>query len=171
MRSFHFTGTSVPERIGFWVVGWILLCLLWFLFVGVVSWPEILAGMGSAGLGALVWEALRAGGVLRYPPRLRWLRGLWRLPGRAIHNTVLILSALVLHVTGRRRIQGAFVEIPFAAVGDDDADGVTRAYLTAAMSFSPNTFVIGVDRKRRTMVVHQLVPQAPERVTADLTRL
>jgi hypothetical protein len=40
--------------------------------------------------------------------------------------------------------------------------------MTAAISISPNTFVVGIDRHEKLMLVHQLVPASLEHTTQDV---
>jgi multisubunit Na+/H+ antiporter MnhE subunit len=159
------------RRLGFWLVSWVLLCILWFLYIDQVNWPEILASMLAAGIAALLWESLRVAGLLRFPPSLSWFRGLWLLPGWAVRDTGKVFLALFRLLFARQPFQGAIQEVPFGWVGDEGRDEAQRAFLTAAMSFAPNTYVIGIDREKRVMVVHQLVPTAPRQTAEQLSRL
>jgi multisubunit Na+/H+ antiporter MnhE subunit len=49
-------------------------------------------------------------------------------------------------------------EVPYAAVADDPDAAAHRVFTQALGSLAPNTIVVDVDRERRVLLVHQLVP-------------
>ena len=70
-----------------------------------------------------------------------------------------------------RRGRGELIEVPFAPVGDDPETTAFRVLTEALGSTAPNTVVVEVDRDRRVLLAHQLVPSAqPQRDAAPLGR-
>ena len=90
--------------------------------------------------------------------RASWLAPAFRLPGQVLSDTVIVFAALWRLCTRGEQPDSGFREMP-ARFGDDSDEGVTRrVLLVGANSLAPNTIVLGIDRDRDVMVVHQLVP-------------
>ena len=88
-----------------------------------------------------------------------------RLPGErrdtlanaAVKEGVEIPAALYRKLARGQDPPSGFRELP-ARYGDDTAAGKTRrALLVGGTSVAPNTFVLGIDRERDVMIIHQLV--------------
>jgi multisubunit Na+/H+ antiporter MnhE subunit len=137
------------------MVGWIALTTT-------LDPAEVAAGAVSAAVAATAAELVLATGMLGFRPRLRWFLRAPRVLRRSLLDTGVVLRALSMHISGRRRMSGAFRVIAFDPGGDDPTSAARRALLTAAISATPNTYVVGIDRGRNMMLVHQLVP-APKR--------
>jgi multisubunit Na+/H+ antiporter MnhE subunit len=50
--------------------------------------------------------------------------------------------------------------VPYTAVADDPGDAAHRVFTEALGSLAPNTLVVGIDRERRVLIVHELEPTA-----------
>jgi multisubunit Na+/H+ antiporter MnhE subunit len=137
-----------------------LLLAFWLFLVDTPEEPQVLAGLVVAAIGATGSELVRHQRIARARPRARWLARLWRplasVPadlwrlGREAGRAVL---------PGRVASRGRFRELPFRAGHEDPVDVARRALAEAGGSFSPNTYVVGVDVERGTILVHQLVPR------------
>ncbi|TMA33768.1 MAG: hypothetical protein E6J88_00480 [Deltaproteobacteria bacterium] len=55
-----------------------------------------------------------------------------------------------------RSAESLFFSVPFDAGGDDDESAFRRALAVAYTSATPNSVVIGIDRKRGLLIYHQL---------------
>ncbi len=141
-----------------WLAWWAVLLGLYMLFAAKLSWEEAIVGAGIAGLGATgAFVTLKAGEV-HFRPRLRWLTILGRLPGNVLADCGIVGAALWQKLVQRRPVEGVFRTVPFDAGGDDPESAARRALVTAGVSLSPNTYVLGIDRQRGLLLVHQLVP-------------
>jgi multisubunit Na+/H+ antiporter MnhE subunit len=138
---------------------WIALVVLWLMLAGTFSAQELVAAVMAATLGLGLGIVLVRRGVLQATIRPAWLRSLLPLPGRLLRDTWMVFLALTRHLAAGQPINGSFQELPFQANGPGALDVGRRALVTTVLSFTPNTFVIGIDRERRRMVVHQLVPR------------
>lgn len=146
------------RRFGAWVVWWTLCLSLWLIVTDTLSLAELLTGAGAAALAATVAEVAQHQAATHIRIRIEWAAKALRLPASVATDTVIVFGALVRMVRRGEAPASRFVEWP-AAGGDDTPEGVTRrALLVAGRSVSPNTLVLGVDRERDTMVVHELVP-------------
>jgi multisubunit Na+/H+ antiporter MnhE subunit len=146
-------------RLGFalaWAAG---SMLLWMLLTSTVRGSELVAGAIAAVVTAVAVEAVRERERFLFRPRLRWLRPAVRLPLLVVTESWRVTGALVRHLTGRRRVRGAFVAVPFEHGPTTDPEAAARrALLTAGLSVAPNTVVVGIDERRGEVLVHQLLP-------------
>ena len=86
-----------------------------------------------------------------------WVIPALGLPGQVVRDTVIVFAALWRRLAHGEQPPSGFREIP-TRFGDDSDEGVTRrVLLVGGRSVAPNTFVLGIDRERNVMVVHQLV--------------
>jgi multisubunit Na+/H+ antiporter MnhE subunit len=133
---------------------------LWLLLVEDYYPSELLAG-GAAALIATVAGLLAVEAEQRLGRAFAaQARGLAGMPFAVVRDSVIVLGAALLAGVRLRPLRSAFREIPFAA-GDDGPEGAgRRAVAIAVQSVAPNTTVLGIERDRNVMVVHQLVPTA-----------
>lgn len=143
--------------------GFVMLYGLWLLLVQSFAVAELLAGVPAALLGLIAGRAALQGELHIASALAAETRRIATLPLTMVGDSLLVLGAALLAGVRRRRLTGAFREIPFAS-GSDDADARgRRAVAIALQSFTPNTCVLGFDSDRDVMVVHQLVPTADTR--------
>jgi multisubunit Na+/H+ antiporter MnhE subunit len=145
------------RRASSWLAWWVLLMGLWVAVDDNIGLAELGAGAGAAVLAALLAElALHQAGD-RVVIRIRWLAGAWRLPGQVLGDTVLVFRALARQLMGGQEPPSGFRELPVRAGGQSNEAVTRRVLLVGANSLAPNSFVLGIDRDRDVMVVHQLV--------------
>lgn len=149
-----------------YTVGWFIISFaLWLWFVDSLALPEIWVGLAVAALATALALMERHYSPSRFRPRARWALLLKRVPGEVLRDSGVLAVALWRRLARGERTRSAFRIVPFSRVGDDDPEPVTwRAFVTAATSITPNTYVIGVDRERQAVLVHQLVPDSAEQV-------
>jgi multisubunit Na+/H+ antiporter MnhE subunit len=136
------------------VCAWIALFWLWLLWVG--QWnpsqwaaAAVAATVASAAVGVVV----HLGGTgVRFRPA-------WLAPAGPVLVGVVVDFAILTRELGRalvrRRLpQGVFRAVPL------DEDGHERADVIAILAtYSPNAYVVDVDRERGLALVHDLVPR------------
>jgi len=150
---------SVPlaRRIGAWVTWWVLLMSFWIILDDSVAPDELLAGAGAAALAALLAEFAGYQAAARLRMRVEWLASAPQLPTQVARDTVTIFAALWRRLAHGAEPHSGFRELP-VRYGDDSMAGQTRrALLVGGRSIAPNAFVLGIDRQRDVMVIHQLV--------------
>jgi multisubunit Na+/H+ antiporter MnhE subunit len=148
---------TARRRAATWLAWWVLLMSLWVAVDDSLQFDELLAGAGAAALAALAAEIAVHQAATRLEVRPGWLVRAFRLPGEVAHDTLTVFAALARTLVTRKPPPGAFRELP-VRYGDDTPLGETRrVLLTGAYSLAPNKFVLGIDKERDTMVVHQLV--------------
>jgi len=122
-----------------------------------IGLAELGAGAVAAAFGAFLAEVACYQAATRFRMRMRWIRPAFTLPGQILGDTVIVFRALGRVLVHGEQPDSGFRELPVRA-GDDSDEGVTRrVFLVGANSLAPNTFVVGIDRDRDAMLVHQLV--------------
>ncbi len=150
------------KRLGRHAAAWLawvgVLWAFWILLVGEWSQIEVIAASCVAPLAATVAELVRARAGLRarVPLRLVWAGR--TVPLMVFVDFAVITWALLVTAAHGRRVHGTFRAKPFAAGGEDAAGLGRRAFTTVAATYSPNAYVIDIDRERDVVLVHDIVP-------------
>jgi hypothetical protein len=79
----------------------------------------------------------------------------------------VLMVELVRQLRQRRPERGQLRALRFRAVDEDAYGRGRRALAELAGSLAPNTIVVGVDRRRRVILVHQLRPGGEGERTLD----
>ena len=147
----------MARRAGAWLVWWVLLMSLWVIADDSIALDELLAGAGAAALAAFLAELVTSQAGPRFRMRVGWLVPALGLPRDVMRDTVIVFAALWRRLVRGEPPPSGFRELP-VRFGDTSDKGVTRrVLLVGGRSVAPNTFVLGIDRERDVMVVHQLV--------------
>jgi multisubunit Na+/H+ antiporter MnhE subunit len=135
-----------------------LLFLLWLVLVGTVASLELYAGAVAAAIGATAAELVRSRGLMRFRVEPRWVARVWRPLVQVVPDFATLALAVFRTIASRRFPPDAYVEVDLAGTGARPRSAGWRALASAAGSLAPNTVVVDVDRERRSMLVHKLVP-------------
>ncbi|HEX6456401.1 MAG TPA: hypothetical protein VF009_07775 [Solirubrobacterales bacterium] len=144
------------------------LFALWMALVDTREPPQVYAGLAVAAIATLGSELVRRQGIARTRLRARWLLRLYRPLLSVPRDLARLGSALRVAFPNLwfgkapRRVVGRFRALPFEPGGGGPEDRGREALAELAGSFSPNTFVVGLDRERGVLLVHQLVPEEGE---------
>ncbi len=149
----------------FWlqlVIAWLSFVGLWFLFVYQLSLTELIAGAGAAAVTIVGLELSLKVVPLRFQPELRWLLLMLRLPGTVIRDMGVLVRIFFRLITGKK-IPGLFQVTDFSALGEGPRANARRALAVVFTTVSPNSVVVGIDRKTGLLLFHELeatpVPQ------------
>lgn len=154
---------ALARRVGSWIIWWILLMSFWTWMDDSLGLAELLAGAGAAAIGASLAELVQYQSATHVRFRVEWMAPAFRLPVKVLRDTLLVARVLWAKVVHGIDPPSRFGLMP-VRYGDDSAEGATRRLLlTGGASFTPNTFVLGLDPERDVAVVHQLVAR-PESV-------
>jgi multisubunit Na+/H+ antiporter MnhE subunit len=159
---------GLARNAGHWVAWWLALLALWVLLTGTLDPVELITGALAAALGALTATLVKAEEVFRFDPKPSWLGRVVRLPARIIKDNLVVLGALLRHIFRGHPMVGAFRALEFEVEGDDSRSATRRALMAAAITMTPNTFVVGIDDDRNVILCHQLVPSKPEQARRDI---
>ena len=140
-----------------WAVSAAVLWWLWLLLAGEWNRYEWIAAAGAAavaaGVGTVAWA--RAETPVRL--RRRLLRTGWSAFPMVFVDFGILMAALVRSAAGRRVVRGEFRTRPLEAVGSGPAAVGTRVWTTMLADYSPNAYVVDVDRERGLVLLHDLV--------------
>lgn len=160
--------SNLGTRVVLWLSWFAVFWITWMLLVGVWVSQEIVAGLLAAAAAASVAELVRVQDMRQFRPRLRWILRAYRLPPLILSDSFVVLLALWRHVSGKQSIDGAFRAFKHPVGGQGGRAAGRRALLNAAISITPNTYVVGIDEDREQVLVHQLVPCRPERAREEV---
>lgn len=160
---------DVPSHVGHWLIWWVACMALWLLLTGTFDVFELAAGAISSAVGATAATLVRAQKVLRFDPDPAWLLRIHKIPRHVVSDTWTVFGALFKHLLKRKEVRGEFRAIPFDPGGDDARAATRRALIAGAISVSPNSYVVGVDRERKLILCHQLVPSPKAEARRDIT--
>lgn len=146
--------------IPFLIAWWTIFFGLYLLFASKLAGSEVVVGFAAAALAATGATLTSRAARQRFRARVRWLLLLGRLPGRILTDCGMVGLALWRRLARRKTVKGKFRTIPFDPGGQDALSTVRRALVTAGISLAPNTYVVAIDRRRRVLLVHQLIPSA-----------
>jgi len=137
---------------------WAGLAAVWMLLVDNESLPELLVGAGVVCLATAGVELVRAQRIAHLRVHAAWVARLWRPLARVPLDVGIVMVELIRQLGERRRERGQLRALRFRAVGHDAESSGRRALAELGGSLAPNTIVLGVDRSRRVILVHQLKP-------------
>jgi multisubunit Na+/H+ antiporter MnhE subunit len=147
------------KRLLLWFAEWVVLSAFWFLFVGKLAFIEALVGISMAALVAAATEMVRGQNFARFHPRKRWLLGTWRVPIDVLRDCAIVTVVLWRRLLQSRDVQGSFRCLSLPAEGSNSRDSARRALAIAFVSLPPNTYVVGIDQEKNSMLLHELEPQ------------
>jgi multisubunit Na+/H+ antiporter MnhE subunit len=145
-------------RIGGFLSWWCVLFAFYLLLVASLAWQELFAGAIAAAIAAVAAVVTRRIGKLRFFTEPRWLLRLAALAWKVVVDSGIVFTALWRRLVRRGTAEGTFRTVPFDTRGRDARSAARRALVTAALSLTPNTVVVAIDRRHGKLLVHQLVP-------------
>ena len=151
-----------------WFVQFLVMLVLWFAFVAKTELAEFLIGIAAAGLAATGDTAIRRWRLARFNPRPKWLLEVWRLPGYVFQGSAVIFKVLLRRLILHKEPDSVLRSIEFDAGGDSARSSARRALALAFTTVPPNFIVIGIDREKDSMLVHQVEPSDVPEVTKRL---
>lgn len=133
------------------------LVLLWMLFVSMAKRGELYAGLAIALIGTAADWVVKAQDFAKFRPNFSQLALVTWEPWYALTGTAAILKALWQKLAGKPS-EAQFKAVPMDAGGDDAESAARRALIVAYTTISPNTIVIGIDRDKKKMLLHEISP-------------
>jgi hypothetical protein len=149
----------VVRRAVAWCLWFAVLFWWWMLLVGEWDHEEWIAAAAAAALTATVAEASRRVAELEIRLPLERLVHLPLALAMVVADFLTLTWVLVRAAFGLRKFRGRFVHRRASfETGGLDAESVARRGLTILVAgYSPNAYVIDVDRAEGTVLVHDLV--------------
>jgi hypothetical protein len=138
------------------LLGLVLGGAFYMLLIDTVSLPELYAGAGAVLLAWAAYESARRQHFAEAAIAPAWLGRSGRVLASVPKQIVLISWDALAQLVSPRPARGSFRAVSFAAGGDSSRDVGRRALAEGLGSLAPNTIVIGIDRDRDLLLVHQL---------------
>jgi multisubunit Na+/H+ antiporter MnhE subunit len=135
----------------------VFLLGLWMLFVSNTHASEAVAGIFAAAIAAFADAVVKERKLVGFFPNLRWLSLIFWQPWYAIDGTWAIFVALFKRLIGKES-DAIFRAVKFDLGGEDDESETRRALAIAYMTMPPNFVVIGFEREKGLLFVHQVSP-------------
>jgi multisubunit Na+/H+ antiporter MnhE subunit len=140
-----------------WLAWFIALGALWLVLDDNVATPELITGAVAALIGTLAAAVVHSQHLVEFKPRPRMFRHAWRPLVRLFPDTGLVLVVLFKRLVLRRAPKSGFRAIPFRSGREEGAyDTARRALAKGGGSFTPSSYVVGVEGERDLLLVHQL---------------
>jgi len=143
----------------------LFLLALWMAFVSAVKIDEVLVGIPAAGLSAFADGVVKAKRFAKFRPEPQWLLFFFWQPWYALSGTWAIFVALGRHLLGKKS-ESQLRVVRFRAGGEDPESCARRALAIILTTIPPNFLVIGIDKEKDLMLIHQVSPTG----TPDVTR-
>ena len=134
-----------------------LLLGLWMIFVSMSKLDELLVGIGAALIAAFADGVVKAKKFAIFYPHLKSTVLVFWEPWYALTGTAAIFAALAKHLMGKKS-EAQLRAVPFDSGGDDPESAARRALAIMYTTIPPNFVVVGIDRKKDLMLVHQVSP-------------
>ncbi len=161
----------MPNRavkiITFSTLEFLFLLGVWLLFVSQMQRAEVEAGVCAAALGAAADGLIKAKRLAKFRPRRQWLWLFSWEPWYVLTGSAAILWALGGRVLGKKS-DAQFRVVPFRAGGEDRESAARRALAITLTTIPPNFIVVGIDKQRNFMLVHQVSPTGTPLVAQKL---
>ena len=134
----------------------IALFALWLLLVDSADEPNMITGAICALLAAAMATGVGSLRRVHARPRIGMLRFAYRPLWALVAESARVSWALFTHVVLRRPAGGRFRAVRYRAVSDSPEDVARRILTEWAASVGPNRYVIGIDTRRRVLLMHEL---------------
>lgn len=151
-----------------WIVTYVALYGVYLLFVSTLTKPELVAGIVMAFVATLAAGVFGTVGVVHFRPALGQLLQIWRVPGNAVMDTVLVFKALGKQLFTRSGAGGQVRAVPFDVGGPDDGNAARRALAVTYTTLTPNQVVLGIAHKQALLIYHQLEGAEVPQITVNL---
>jgi len=148
---------------------WVILIGVYLLFTSNLQKPEVYVGIGAAAIAATASAVFESLGVVAFRPRLLDLLRAWRIVGYMFSGSWELLKAMAMQIFTRPGAQSIVFAVPFDLGEDDDPRAAARRALAIIYTtMTPNFVVLGLDRKNRLMLYHQVLSGPVLEITKEL---
>jgi hypothetical protein len=130
---------------------------LWLALVDNLHSVELYVGAACAVLaGAAAVAESRVRG--RHPRPTPWMLRRGHRPLVALVADTFRVALVLGRALAGRRPEGRLRAVRFAATADTPRDAARRSLAEVLGSLGPNRYVVGIDREREVLLVHELLP-------------
>jgi hypothetical protein len=147
------------KRLRAWAVAFVALWWLWILLVGEWNHDEWIAATGAAIVAASIGELARARAGVNARVPARWLVRGWSAFLAVFSDFGIVMWALLRSARRREIVRGTFRAHEIDAGGSDPEGVGIRTWRALLADYSPNAYVVEIDRERGLVLLHDLIPR------------
>lgn len=146
-----------------------VLFVFWLVFVGTFSKWELLIGIGAAMVAAIGLGVVQHAQDAHFRPRLKDLLQIIYVPWLLLQGTYEILWVSLRDLCGGRKAVSAFRVAEFKA-GElcEPHDVARRVFAVAFTTMAPNFIVLGINKRERQLLFHQIERSGIPAMTKNL---
>ena len=133
---------------------WLVLWGLYLALAGELNAAELVFGLGAALISTVAVGIAHRHSPVHFVAMTDSLRPLARVPIKAIRDSVVMLTAML------NRRSGRFTSVRFDPGNHSSKSATRRALVVAGASVAPNSFVVQLDFKKRSLLLHEFVPRS-----------
>ncbi len=148
-------------------IEWALLLGLWMAFVSNPKKDELLIGVAVALIGAVADAVVKKEGFAKFKPKFSWLMLIWWEPWYSITGTWSTLKAVAEKLMAKPS-KAQFKAAKYDTTGEDDESAAKRALAVAYMTIPPNFIIVGIDKEKGEVLIHQVEPTPVPLITKKL---
>jgi hypothetical protein len=134
-----------------------LMFLLWMLLASKMEKPEVYVAIAAALVATLADQVVKQEEVISFRPRLKQALLIFSEPYYALTGSAALLKAFWRKLAGKPS-EAQFRAVAYDAGGDDPESQARRCLMVAYMTIPPNFIIIGIDREKNQILVHQVSP-------------
>lgn len=149
------------------LIEWFIALALWLCFTFSLSAAEFLIGAACATLTVIAFELVLRAQPFCFRPTPAMLGQIVKLPGLILNGLAALLIVLWNRMRGAPG-ESLFRLVPFRATGSTPKEAAQRALVTSFSTTPPNSIVVGIDRNRQQILLHQVKKTAPPEVIRNL---
>jgi hypothetical protein len=132
---------------------WLVLWGFYLLLAGELNPTELMFGLAAALIATVAVGIAHRHSPAHFIAMKDCLRPLTVLPGKTISDCVIVLSSVL------NRRSGRFTSVRFDPGNHSSKSATRRALVVAGASLAPNSFVVQLDFKKRSLLLHEFVPR------------
>ncbi|HXE55119.1 MAG TPA: hypothetical protein VN541_19000 [Tepidisphaeraceae bacterium] len=151
-----------------WISTFAALYGAYLLFVSTLARTELYVGLAAAAIGTLGAGVFGIIGTVKFGPSLRDLVEAWRIPWYMVEGTYEIFKALGIQLFTRGGAPSLVRAVAFNVGGDRPRDNACRTLAVFYTTLTPNFIVLGLARKQRLLLYHQILPGDVLQMTINL---
>ncbi len=145
-------GLGLPVR---YLIEWLAALILWVCFTFSLSIAELLVGAASAALTVVALECAFRTEPLFFHPTWTMFGQIRKLPVLIVKGLSALICVLWRRMRGGRS-ESVFRLVRFSATGATPKEAAQRALVISFSTTPPNSIVVGIDREKQQILLHQV---------------
>jgi multisubunit Na+/H+ antiporter MnhE subunit len=150
------------------VVTCVIQWAVWLCYTDSTGYREIIAGAIAAVISTVAVAMFASQAKVRFRFSARDIVQAIYLPWYALDGTWEIMHALAKQLFAKPGAPSFTAAVPFEVGGKDEASAGRRALAVSYTTITPNFVVLGIIRRQRLMLYHQILPGKVLTMTRNL---